>query len=197
MRLSVLFVAAACLVGLCVFTGPQAQAQKSGKKKDEGPNPNFKWEEVMSKDYGFTANFPGKPKEKSTKNKAGDETFHSWTSGFARNVVTYKVSISSVRYGTPEEIKKSKEATIKNWDKDFNIKSKKDITLGDHPGLELEGWSFIEGKTRAEMKAHFYWANGRRYDVHVIGPKSGLSDPADIAKFLDSFKLVGEEEKKK
>jgi hypothetical protein len=184
-------------VGLCVLTSPQAQAQKDGKKKDEGPNPNFKWEEVTSKEFGFTANFPGKPKEKSTKNKAGEETLHTWTAGFARNLVTYKVRVTSVYYRTPEEIKRNKEATIKGWEKEFNIKSKKEIKLGDDPGLEIEGWAFIEGKTRAELKARSYWVNGRRYTVRVFGPKSGLSDPADIAKFLDSFKLVGEEEKKK
>jgi hypothetical protein len=152
--------------------------------------PKASLEEFTSKAGGFTVSMPGQPKETSKTSKT--------PSGKDSKQLTYAVDQKSSAFlvivtdmpdlakadpdtlnGALERGRQAAEASIKG-----KLLGEKKIKLGNHPGLDFQ----ISSPRFGIYRSRIYIADGRLYQVIVLGPKEvATSKQAD--EFLESFKL--------
>jgi Leucine-rich repeat (LRR) protein len=140
------------------------------------------WNEFMSSDGGFSASFPGKPKE-TTETGANGDTTHTFIveTNFGREA--YAVIYLDTRGIADEgflELLAGFEGTVKN---------KKPITLNGHSGFEFDIESSL-GATPLLIRNRMFLVKQRVFQVMVTAVKDKV-DSDDSRKFLDSFKLIG------
>jgi len=140
------------------------------------------WSEFASTDGGFSASFPGKPKE-TTDSSAGDNTTHTFIVETNFGKEAYAVIYLDTKGIADEsflELLAGFEGTVK---------SKKPITLNGHSGFEFD----IEtsaGATHLLIRNRMFLVKQRVFQVMVTAVKDKV-DSDDSRKFLDSFKFIG------
>jgi hypothetical protein len=140
------------------------------------------WENYTSTTGGFSAAFPGKPKE--TTDTGGIHSFIVETN-FGREAYGVMYNDMDKIPGTTnvEEVLETTASVL------GDVRAKKPIKLNGHPGLEVELDSPMSG-TPMIITDRVYLVKGRLFQVMVTRAKD-QGDPAEFQKFLDSFKLIG------
>jgi predicted Zn finger-like uncharacterized protein len=163
-----------------------AVAEKDGdggaKKEEAGDG----WK-LFKSDHGkFSASFPNAPSDKKDTNVRGDVTL-TIMAVQQNSGVTFTVAYTDFGKGLGGVDPK----TLVNGIADSYGKAvkgkRKDIKVGDHPGIEFDVEQIRQGKT-LEMTYRAFIVKERLYQVLVTRTK-GKGDPKDFAKFFDSFKL--------
>lgn len=153
------------------------------------------WSEFTSAPGGFTVQMPGAPKDQvqSVAQATGDLTVHNFTVEDGNNA--YIVSYVDFPSGA---IAQSEADTVLDSTVDGSVssgkgtlKSKSAITQGGYPGRLAEFTTAANGQVPAtSIKAHYYLVKDRLYQVLAVAPLDRL--PAEVDKFLDSFKLLAQ-----
>jgi len=172
---------------------------KKSKKKDDVKKETTKKTDNSSKDkvfdaeeYGFSLQFPKKPKTKTTtqQTKVGEVTTATYSCD--TDYIQYMVIASKMpkmvmlalnQEQLIEQAKKGAFAVIE----DEKVLSEKKITVGGHPGLEMEvegNYKGVESYTAVRM----YMIDNKQINIFAVCEKSKMKK-AEIFKFLDSFKL--------
>jgi hypothetical protein len=140
------------------------------------------WSEFTSTDGGFSASFPGKPKE-TTESGAEGNTTHTFIveTNFGREAfaVSY-LDTNHIGDDSFLELLAGFEGTVK---------SKKPITLNGQSGLEFDIESSFS-TTPLLIRNRMFLVNQRVFQVMVTAAKDTINSD-DAKKFLDSFKLIG------
>ena len=175
----------------------EASAEKDDPKGREVPSiekveVGGGWKEFTSKDGGFSARFPDKPKETSKKGDKGDVTY-TFAAEVDKGVIQYMVTYTDFAGGGANlETKVILDAIAKNFGK--MTKAKKDIKLGDNMGLELT-LEWDQDGTPLFAINRIFMVKGRLYQVMAISLQS-KKDQMQTTKFMESFKLVEKKEEK-
>jgi hypothetical protein len=145
------------------------------------------WKEFTSREGGFAVRFPGEPEVSSRKDDKGN-VIHSFTAVLEYGAIDYTVLYidfagEDVAAGDPELVLERVAANLLKL-----TKSKKDIKIGDHPGIELEVETNQKGVPLAATY-RVYLVGGRMYQLMAISLRA-KKDPVQTAKFLDSFRLL-------
>jgi hypothetical protein len=142
------------------------------------------WKEFKSPEGRFTATFPGAPKQQ-TQNVAGQpmKVFIVELGGgdFAYSVLYNDIGANVEALGA-----KALLSSVANG-MGGNVKSKKEIQLKGHPGMEVT-MEMRERGVLLELTDRIYLVKGRLYQVMVAGVK-GKTPPASFTQFLDSFQI--------
>jgi hypothetical protein len=167
--------------------------EKDDSKAREVPKvvfaePAGDWKEFTSKEGKFTVTFPGTPKAETKKDGNGTVTT-------TYSVVLEKGSIYYMAAFTDyvgDAAKAEPKVMLKNLADSLakNAKQKKDIQLGDYPGIEMVS-ELEEMGVKVAMKHRIYFLNGRLYQVVVVS-EARLAEKAQFDRFLDSLKLAGQ-----
>jgi hypothetical protein len=154
-----------------------------GKKKTE-------WKEFTSKDGGFVVTMPGDPKEekKNRRTASGPGELILYVVERKKEETVYVAGYcelpESVIKNTPldKRLDYARRRVLSDL-KGKLLKNKK-ITLGSHPGRELQ--IAIEGG--GLVRQRLFAVKDKLYQLLVVGPKAkALSKDSD--RFMDSFKL--------
>jgi hypothetical protein len=146
-----------------------------------------RWKEYRSDKGRFAARFPASPKVTSMKIPEGLE---------GSSVVEQEGSRFEVAYRDLDQLIAADPKFF--FDKAIEpfalkSKSKKDIKLDGHPGIELEG-EMVEGPAGKALALRCYMVKERFYIVTAIAPKKAAAQARD---FVASFKLLDKRGTKK
>ena len=149
------------------------------------PGPGSRdWKPYVSQEGGFSALFPGTPRHTSTRDKDGATQMYLLE--LPGSKVAYMVMYNDLPAGAmaagPQVLF---DAIARNFGTD--VKSKKNIKLGTHSGMELQLEKKEGGETLLTID-RTYLVGKRIYQVMASAPKD-KKDSAQFAKFLDSFQL--------
>jgi len=152
------------------------------------------WKKFTSKEGRFKVLMPATPKPRQ----------HETESDFGKGTLIMAVAehaggmFSAGFCDFPEEIKKVPVDRVLDSSRDGcvanlagKLVSDKKIKLGDHPGRDIQ----VEIDGKHIFRARVYLVGPRLYQVVVFGPKQ-LATSKDAEKFLNSFELVVEKQKK-
>lgn len=152
--------------------------------------------EFAPKEGGFSVRVPGDMKETVKKVKAPDgkdEVQRMYTFSPAPTTVylILERDMAALANAKPATIQAALENSRKAAEESLKGKllSEKKITLGKHPGLEFQ----VESAKLGVYRSRIYIADGRMYQVTVMGPKEVATSPT-ADEFLKSFKLVEKKE---
>jgi len=152
------------------------------------------WKEFTSKEGRFKVLMPDTPKqrENETESDFGKatlimETVEHAGGMFGANYCDYPADIKKL--SADRVLDSSRDGCVANLD--GKLLSDKKIKLGGHPGRDIQ----VEVDGKHIFRARVYLVEQRLYQVVVFGPKD-LATSKDALKFLDSFELVEEKEKK-
>jgi hypothetical protein len=150
--------------------------------------------EFTSRAGGFSVRVPGDMKETvKNVNAPGGKTEVQRTYLYAPSpAAVYLIldrDMSALAKANDATIQTALENGRKAAEKSLNGKllSEKKVTLGKYPGLEFQ----IESAKLGIYRSRVYIADGRMYQVTVMGPKD-FANSKTADEFLQSFKLVKE-----
>jgi Leucine-rich repeat (LRR) protein len=144
------------------------------------------WTDFTSAEGGFSATFPGTPKQSTSKDAVGTPT-HSFIVETNFGKEAYGVVFADI--GPVPQLLASEKFLETAASAAGTVKSKRPITLDGHPGLEVELEASHTGSTML-IRNRMYIVKERLFQVMVTRTKD-RGDSADYKKFLDSFKLTG------
>jgi hypothetical protein len=137
------------------------------------------WKEYTHKDGGFSVRLPVEPKNTS---KDGPDGKTGGMEATTPDGVRYEVQFNDVpKGGLAAGPKFLLDAIVKQLGD--NVKSHKEVKLGDEPGVELAVEMGEIGITQ-----RIFIVKERMYQLLVTAPK-GKGNAAEAAAFLDSFKV--------
>jgi len=142
------------------------------------------WKSFTSLEGRFTADFPGTPKEGSTNSDG--MILHRFVVELPGGEVAYMVMYNDLPPGAgaagPQFLL---EAVASKFGE--RVKSRKNIQINGHTGMELE-WTKKEGGQTWFLTDRIYLVENRMYQVMVTTTR-GKIDPVSTTRFLDSFRL--------
>jgi hypothetical protein len=137
-----------------------------------------KWKEFTWAEGKCAILLPGTPKERKNALELIE--------GEGIYLLSYH-DIKGLKEGGEDLVKKIFDGTRDELLKSFGGKllSEKKLTLGKHPGRELQ----VEVKALGVYRVRVYLVGERMYQIIVMGPKA-LTDSKETEKLLESFKLT-------
>ncbi|HEV3262379.1 MAG TPA: DUF4339 domain-containing protein, partial [Gemmataceae bacterium] len=148
-----------------------------------------KWRKFTSREGRFSALFPVKPVEKSVKQKKLP-LMHLFKAEWEGGQMTYSVVYTD--FGTPADDPKAYLETVASSVAKYTH-GKKSIKIDGYPGLELK-LEITDPRVPTVVTHRIYLVKDRQYEVIVSSAKA-KHDPAQFAKFLDSFTLLDDKGK--
>jgi hypothetical protein len=148
--------------------------------------------EFTSREGGFSVQVPGEMKEtvKNVKSPGGkNEVQRTYTYAPSPNTVYLLLDrdMAALKKADAETVAKALDNSRKAAEQALKGKllGEKKVTLGKHPGLEFQ----IESAQLGVYRSRVYIADGRMYQITVMGPRDVVtSKTAD--DYLQSFKLL-------
>jgi hypothetical protein len=178
MRLAQFLLAVACITGVTFFQAPHCWGQNYG-------SPKLQWASFTSKELGFTAMFPGKPRFERLKTTHRHEIHvYKVDLGFPYlfqvigEVVGRELSKEEARVYLAKETERRSESRFH--------KSKKEIKLGELEGVEIDT-GYMSDVGEVAQRYRFFRIGKMHYSVTVNYPP-GIKYDSEIDKFLNSFK---------
>jgi hypothetical protein len=153
------------------------------KKQSTTSRPAGDWKTFTSREQGFSATFPGEPKKTVQKAPDGDLVTFAWDDG---PTSSYTIMVKESSNDLSAASKIMFDSIAAKFGK--AVKSRREITLKDHPGMELV-LEPEEGGQPLVITNRIYLVKKRMYQVMVGGLRS-KQDPERSKKFLDSFALL-------
>jgi hypothetical protein len=142
------------------------------------------WKPYVSQEGGFSALFPGTPRHTSSRDPQGSVT-HTHLLELAGGKVTYMVMHNDLPAGATGMGHQFLFDTIaRSFGRE--VKAKRNIKLEAYPGMELE-LEKKQGLDTLLITDRIYLIDKRMYQVMASATRD-LKNPADFARFLDSFK---------
>jgi hypothetical protein len=142
------------------------------------------WKPYVSQEGGFSALFPGTPRHTTSRDRQGAVT-HTHLLELPGGKVAYMVMHNDMPPNAagagPQTVF---DAVARTFGRD--VKAKRSIKLDTYPGMELE----LERRQRGDtilITDRTYLIGTRMYQVMASATRD-KKNPADFAKFLDSFK---------
>jgi hypothetical protein len=177
-----LAVVAALAVAMTVHSGGELSLAQQDDKKSEPSK--LEWKDFTSKECGFTAQFPSTPKEASKKDSMGNLT-RTFSADLDQGTVNFTIMCSqfSQDFGATDPMM-ILDAIANSFGKSVK---KKEIKLGDHPGLEFMA-EIDQKDVKMNMTSRIYLVKGRLYQLMATSIR-GKQNADEIKKFLESFKL--------
>jgi uncharacterized protein (TIGR03066 family) len=158
----------------------------TGTVVTQPPPKSVEWKEFTSPERGFSVLLPGTPNESSKQNPSGGVTY-SFVAQSDAGLSTYTVMCTEFTRDpgllAAKVVLDGAAAPLAK-----QTKSRRDIKLGEYPGIELQ-LELDAGGLPMVMTDRIYLVKQRLYQV-LAGSVRDKKDPQQFARFLDSFKLT-------
>jgi len=144
------------------------------------------WSVFTSEEGGFAVEFPGEPIREVEQDEFGVDT-HSYTAVVDEAEAAYTVMYTDF---TDEDLADGPKAVLDGITESLgeDLKSSKEITLDDHPGMQYV-MQFDEDGVLMEVVQRVFLVNKRMYQT-IVGVPAANPEQAKTDRFLDSFKLT-------
>lgn len=174
-------------------TGPASNPRAGERPADTGrapepkgppPAPALAWQDISFENAGFSASFPGKP-DTVRKNIGGatTQTVSATLKSPPASFTVICVELDKLAAAEPGQVLAGVAAGFGEA-----LRSKHDVKLGPHAGLELVVEESQDGSPWTTVQRLFV-VKGRLYQLIATAPRD-RHDPALAARFLDSFALL-------
>jgi hypothetical protein len=168
-------------------------ATPSTDTKTTSPSPEAEanavpsWQEYKSEPGKFSVQMPNKPQEQTQNQKDVKLNIVAAEVGPSAYFVGYadfpnKVQEAEIQAGLTQSVK----GAMTNLQGE--IKTEKETKLDGYPCRDFDGVGKID-KVEINIKGRFCFVENRLYQVFALGDKTKIS-PADVDKFIESFKLL-------
>ncbi len=149
---------------------------------------------VVSKEHGFRVTLPSKPQEQKVtqQSPAGPIDVFAWVVAPQQDGLTYVVTATKLPGETAKEDPKNALGGVVNGtitSTKGTLASQKDIRLGSAQGREFDFSLPAGAGTPPQARSRAFVANGRIYQLLLMGSKDRIGGPAGTA-FFDSFALT-------
>jgi hypothetical protein len=151
------------------------------------------WVDFSSAEGGFQARFPAAPESQNLPTATVVGNVEQKMFSVTQGVAFYAASFADY---PQTAMKEAVPATVLDGARDGAVKNvqgklvKEDqITLDGHPGRAIHIQATAQG-TSVRLDARIFLVNNRLYQMIVVRPGGGLGSDQDVAKFLDSLKLI-------
>jgi len=179
---------------LLALVVPLTMGLVTGSDSDSD-TPNLTFRRLMVAEDGFAVRLPGQPVSQQRSIEAPDGTYQ-W-SLYGVEYPERAFLISSVQY--PESAAQRPPSQILGTARDGAVNQARgvvlqdrEITLDRHPGRAFRFAFRAKTGRQGVARSRIYWANGRLYQLMVLGDEAKVNDD-DSDRFLESLELLDED----
>jgi hypothetical protein len=155
------------------------------------------WKDFTSKGLGFKVMFPGTPKTtQEGGGKGGDESYRVSIRNLSQGGVLkeggFEFIVFCQIFASHADKEKAKQHVAdigRLLSERKYYESKKEIQLGDVPGIEVKAGYSLKDGTLMDNWSRNYRTDRLLYTLRV-GAEKGKLDPKNVEKFFESFKLL-------